>query len=250
MSDVPDIYDEPDLYDEQYLRYRDDIPFYQRLAVDVGEPVLELGAGSGRLSVELGRAGHRVVGVELSPRMLEQGRARVEAERLDERVRLLAGDMRKLRLEERFPLIVAAFNTLMHLYTPADQDAALATVATLLAPGGTFAFDLFLPEFGPQGLLRREAEWENVGGARSELFLVQEHDRVAQTITSRYYLDSSGADGLLRRRTTTLHQRYYTRFEIERALRQAGFSRISLSGDFDRRPVTADSPRLVGLARL
>jgi SAM-dependent methyltransferase len=245
-----DIYASPQLYDDQYLRYRDDIPHYQRLAHDLGDPVLELGAGTGRLSVALGTAGYRVVGVERSPEMLEHGNLRVEAEEVGGRVRLQRGDMRSLRLGETFPLIVAAFNTLMHLYTLTDQDEALAAVVAHLAPGGTFAFDLFLPEFGPQGLLRREAEWDHVGGEHSELFLVQEHDRAAQTILSRYYLDTTDADGLLRRRTAILRQRYYTRFEIERALRQAGFSRISLYGDFDRRPLRDGSPRIVGLARL
>jgi SAM-dependent methyltransferase len=245
-----DLYSAPELYDDQYLGYRDDIPHYLRLAQDFGEPILELGAGTGRLSVALGRAGFRVEGIERSPDMLERGEARVAEEAVSDRVRLRQGDMRRLRLDETFPLVVAAFNTLMHLYTLTDQDEALSTVAAHLAPGGTFAFDLFQPRLGPQGLLRREAEWDHVGGEHSELFLVQEHDPAGQTIVSHYYLDTTGSDGLLRRRSARLRQRYYTRFEIERALRQAGFSRISLYGDFDRRPLAADAPRIVGLARL
>lgn len=245
-----DLYQEPEIYDDQYLGYRDDVPHYQRLAHDSSGTVLELGAGTGRLSVALAAAGHDVVGVELSAAMLEHGRARVEAEGVTERVQLQQGDMRRLELREKFPLIIAAFNTLMHLYTLPDQDAALAVAAAHLSPGGTFAFDLFQPRFGPQGVVRREAEWDHVGGERSELFLVQNHDPLAQIIESRYLLDVTGSDGLVRRRSATLRQRYYNRYEIERALRQAGFKTVKLYGDFERRPLSEDSGHIVGLARL
>lgn len=244
------IYSSPALYDQQYLRYRDDIPHYLRLAADYGSPILELGAGTGRLTIALAKAGYEVLGVESSPEMLDHGRENIAAEGVAEQARLLPGDMRSLRLAERFPLVIAGFNTLMHLYTLDDQDAALSVVVRHLAPGAAFAFDLFLPNFGEQGVLRREAEWAEVGGEQSELLLVQEHDRLSQTISSRYLLDSVGEDGLVRRQTATLRQRYYTRFEIQRALRQAGFSTIMLLGGFDGRPFGDDSRHLVGVARV
>lgn len=245
----PNLYQEPGFYDDQYLGYREDVPHYQRLAHDSGGPVLELGAGTGRLSVALAAAGHSVVGVEQSAAMLEHGWKRVETEGMAHLVRLQHGDMRQLELGEKFPLIIAAFNTLMHLYTLPDQDAALTAAAEHLAPGGTFAFDLFQPRFGPQGILRREAEWDHVGGEHAELFLVQNHDPLAQIIESRYLLDVTGSDGLVRRRSTSLRQRYYTRFEMERALRQAGFRTVKLYGDFERRPLSENSRYMVGLAR-
>lgn len=252
MSAEPnaDIYQAPEIYDEQYLAYRDDVPHYQRLAHDSGGPVLELGAGTGRLSVALAAAGHRVVGVEQSSAMLERGRAHAESEGVADRVNLQQGDMRRLELNEKFPLIIAAFNTLMHLYTLPDQDAALTAAASHLAPGGTFAFDLFQPRFGPQGVVRREAEWGHVGGEHAELFLVQNHDPLAQIVESRYLLDLTGSDGVVRRRSTSLRQRYYHRFEIERALRQAGFRRVRLYGDFERTPLSDGSRHIVGIARL
>lgn len=244
------IYDSPDIYDQQYLRYRDDIPHYLRLAADLGGPILELGAGTGRVSVALARAGHEVTGIEASSEMLSRGRQTVAIEGVTETVRLEFGDMREFDLGHRFPLIIAAFNTLMHLYTLDDQDRALARVRDHLQPDGVFAFDLYLPDFGSMGVLRSETEWNGVGGERSELFLVQEHDVLSQTVTSRYLLDTVGEDGLLRRRTASLHQRYYTRFEVERAVRHAGFSRLKLAGGFDGRPLSAHSRFMVGVARV
>ncbi|HEX7004828.1 MAG TPA: class I SAM-dependent methyltransferase [Trueperaceae bacterium] len=242
------IYDAADLYDEQYRRYRDDIPHYLRLAADHGGPVLEVGAGTGRLCIALARAGHEVVGIDSSPQMLERGRQNAAREGVE--LRLEQGDMRDFELEARFPLVVAAFNTLMHLHTLDDQDRALGRLRSHLEPGGAFAFDLFLPDFGQLGVLRSEAEWADVAGEQAELLLVQEHDPLSQTIQSRYLLDTVGEDGLLRRRTATLSQRYYTRFEITRALRHAGFTRLELFGGFDRTPLRPDSRHLVGVARI
>ena len=237
------------LYDAQYARYRDDLPFYTRLADDYGGPVLELGAGSARVSAALARAGHEVVGVELSEEMLARARVRLEGLGLEDCVRLREGDMRSFELGQAFPLIIAPFNTFMHAYTLSDQDAALAAVRRHLAPGGLFALDLFNPNFNELNVLRREAEWDEVGGPEGELFLLQTHDPDAQLVTTRYYLDTVAKDGTLTRQIITLKQRYFTRFELERALRTAGFEHLQFFGHFDRRHYRSAEDHLICLAR-
>jgi len=233
------------LYDLQYAAYRDDVPFYLRLADDQGGPVLELGAGTGRVTEALLAAGHEVVAVDASAAMLARAR-----ERLGDRpgLRLVHGDMREVRLGRRFPLVIAPFNTLMHAYTLDDQDRTLATVTAHLEPGGAFAFDLYLPRFGPMGVVRREEEWGELAPS-TELFLVQHHDPAAQLVRSVYYLDETDAEGVVRRRTARLEQRYYHRFELERALRAAGLPRVQLFGGFDRSRLDERSALMVGVAR-
>ena len=236
-----------DLYDLQYRHYRDDLPFYTRLADDYGGPVLELGAGTARVAAALARAGHEVVALEPSLEMTARGQARLEAEGLTT-VFYHRGDMRSARLERHFPLVIAPFNTLMHAYTLSDQDATLQTVRAHLGPGGHFAFDLYTPNFGALDVLRLEPEWGHVGGKGSELFLLQTHDPDAQFLTSHYFLDTVGADGVLRRQRGTLTQRYFHRFELERALYQNGFTQIQIYGDFGRSRYHARSPHLVCVA--
>ena len=240
-----------DLYDLQYAHYRDDLAFYTRLADDYGGPVLELGAGSARVSVALAKAGYAVTAVELSEEMIQRGRARLQEVGLQERVTYRQGDMREIRLSQRFPLVIAPFNTLMHAYTLADQDATLQTVREHLEPGGRFAFDLYNPNFeenfGAFGVLRLEPEWFHITD-KGDLFLVQHHDPDAQIITSHYYLDQVDEQGILKRQKRTLTQRYFTRFELERMLYQAGFTRVQLYGDFDKSRYSAAAPHLIGLA--
>ena len=240
-----------DLYDLQYAHYRDDLSFYTRLADDYGSPVLELGAGSARASAALAKAGHAVTAVELSEKMIQRGRARLREVRLQERVVYQQGDMREVRLDKRFPLIIAPFNTMMHAYTFTDQDATLRMVREQLEPGGRFAFDLYNPNkenFGDFGVMRLEPEWSSVGGEHGDLFLVQYHDPDAQMITSHYYLEQTDEKGFLKRQKRTLTQRYFTRFELERMLCGAGFTQLQLYGDFDKRRYSAAAPHLIGVA--
>ncbi len=243
-----ELYQDPALYDEQYAGYRDDLPFYRGLVRDYGGPVLELGAGTGRLSAALASSGAKVVAVDASEPMLAAARGHLAAARLAQNVELVRADMRSLELGRTFPLVLAPFNTLMHAYTPRDQDRTLATVRRHLACGGAFAFDLYLPRLGPLGVLRRETEWADVGGGHSELFLVQHHDPVNQMVESRYLLDRVAADGVVRRRTARVLQRYYTRFELLRALQLAGLGRVRFFGGFDRCRLDERSAVLVGIA--
>lgn len=229
-----------DLYDRQYALYRDDLRFYEQLARGA-ESVLELGAGSGRVTRELARAGARVTGLELSPGMLDRARARLAGAGLE--ARLVRGDMRDFDLEERFDLVVAPFNALMHLYTPRDQLAALRNVRRHLKPGGSFAFDVYVPRFGPEGVLRHEGETFYEAGARTDVFVLQRIDRLNQLATTEYFVDTGG-EGALRREYHTLTQRYYTRFELEWLLRHAGFT-ARLAGSFEGGPLGEDSEVMV-----
>jgi cyclopropane fatty-acyl-phospholipid synthase-like methyltransferase len=63
------------LYDLEHGEYDADLDLYLSLALATGDPVLELGCGSGRLLVPLAEAGHRVTGVDQSRPMLERARA-------------------------------------------------------------------------------------------------------------------------------------------------------------------------------
>lgn len=243
------IYDLPDLYDEQYRHYRDDLGFYTQLANDYGSPVLELGAGTARVSLALAKAGHTVVGVELSEAMVAKGKEHLARANAAEGVTLLQADMRRLELSQTFPVVIAPFNTLMHAYTMQDQDATLATVKRHLEPGGVFAFDVYTPNFSGLNVLRREAEWEHVGGEYSELFLYQTLDADNQILESRYYLDTVKEDGTLKRQTSVLKQRYYTRFELERLLYGAGFQQVQIFGGFDKRRYNATEAVMVVVAR-
>lgn len=241
------LYDDGDLYDLHHGGYRDDLGFYRRLVEDHGGPVLELGAGTGRVTVALARAGARVIAVEPAPAMRARARAVLDEAGVAGLVELVDGDARTLALGTRVPLVVAPFNALMHLETLDDQDAALAGVARHLTEGGAFACDLYVPRFGEAGHVRGERVAS--ASAARDLFVWQEHDPARQLMVTHFRLDERGAGGALTRRAATLRQRYWHRYELERALRTAGLSSIRLYGDFERGRFRPESTVMAAVAR-
>jgi SAM-dependent methyltransferase len=142
-------YADPAYYDKTYAKRRTDVEYYVRLAKRARAcRVLEYGVGSGRIALELARAGVEVYGVDLSRPMLERLAARLaaEPETVRGRVSVRHGDMRGVRLGKRFPLVIAPFNVVLHLYTRADVERFLSRVREHLAPGGRFVFDWSMPQ--------------------------------------------------------------------------------------------------------
>ncbi len=223
-------------YHLQYQHYTDDLEFYTCLALDYGGPVLELGAGTGRVARAIARQGVEVWALEPAQQMRKLGAEHTQGLG----VKWLAGDMRQLKLKRQFPLIIAPFNALMHLYTLDEQDATLEGVRAHLEAGGRFAFDVYNPaHIGPQGVLQHEGSYGEM-----EVFLHQEHHPTAQALITHYLVDTVSRNGSLKRQRHTLTQRYYTRYELERWLRASGFD-FRLFGGFHKEPLTAESPVFV-----
>ena len=129
-------------YDEWSAAMTADVPFYTRLAREADGPIVELGVGNGRVAIPLAEAtGRRVVGIDISPAMLEQARARTAEAGVD--LDLREGDMRDLVLEEQAALIYCPFRALLHLPTWADRRHTFERVAASLRPGGRFAWNAF-----------------------------------------------------------------------------------------------------------
>jgi SAM-dependent methyltransferase len=137
------------LYDYEYRRRRADVSFYRELARRRGaDRILELGAGTGRVTVPLARDGRQVVAVDRSPEMLARLTARVArlAPAAAARITPVLGDLRGFAVDGRFPLVIAAFNVFEHLYTRGEIHACLQQIAAHLEPGGALAFDVQLPD--------------------------------------------------------------------------------------------------------
>jgi SAM-dependent methyltransferase len=131
-----------DRYDEWSADMTADVAFYVELARSARGPVVELAVGNGRVAIPVAQAtGQRVVGIDSSPAMLEQARARaIEA---DVELDLREGDMRDLALAEPAALIYCPFRALLHLPTWADRRRTFERVAASLRPDGRFAWNAF-----------------------------------------------------------------------------------------------------------
>jgi ubiquinone/menaquinone biosynthesis C-methylase UbiE len=144
-------YEDAPLYDLEYEDREDDVRWYRELAHDRADghnpAILELGAGTGRVTCPLAEDGHRVIALDRMPAMLERLRQKLEGTAHADRVTVMEGDMRNLRLADAsVGLVMAPFNGLMHLYAHQDLLSCFREVYRVLAPGGVFAFDVQLPD--------------------------------------------------------------------------------------------------------
>lgn len=137
-----DLYGHPALYDA-LLPVGAHLPYYADLARQASGNVLELACGTGQLTVPIASAGLPIVGLDLSLPMLNAATERAAAARVS--VEYVQGDMRNFDLGRKFGLIFIARNSLLHLHSTEDLLAAFAAARRHLAPGGTFAFDIFNP---------------------------------------------------------------------------------------------------------
>ena len=137
-----------DVYDDWYPAPPDTADSVDLLAsLAAGGPVLELGAGTGRLAIPLATTGLDVWGVDASPAMLDRLRAKPGGDR----VVAVLGDMAALdlspagRAAPQFRLVFAALNTFFNLDTADAQARCLTRVRSVLAPGGRFVLEAFVP---------------------------------------------------------------------------------------------------------
>src|SRR6187549_54006 len=117
---------------------RRDVPFWRRIALAATGSVLELGCGTGRISLPLARAGVNLVGIDRSAPMLERLRAAAaRRRRISGALRLVRGDIRFLPYESAsFDTVIAPYGILQSLLADRDLSATLESVARVLAPGG------------------------------------------------------------------------------------------------------------------
>ena len=116
--------------------YAADLPLWRAMARRAAGPVLDLGAGTGRVALDLARRGHSVTAVELVPEFVAELTRRASAADLD--VTAVSGDVRTLALGRRFPLVLAPMQ-LLQLLGPEERPSALRTVADHLEPNGRAA---------------------------------------------------------------------------------------------------------------
>ncbi|HEY7171534.1 MAG TPA: class I SAM-dependent methyltransferase [Vicinamibacterales bacterium] len=128
---------------------RRDVAFWRSVAKQARGPVLELGCGTGRISLPLARDGVSLVGIDRSSGMLERARRRAGAltkthgGRSGRRLRLVRGDIRALPFGAgEFRMVLAPYGILQSLLRDRDLTSTLASVARVLAPGGLFGIDL------------------------------------------------------------------------------------------------------------
>ncbi|HDZ18600.1 hypothetical protein LCGC14_0834320 [marine sediment metagenome] len=120
-----------------------DMNFYLEIAQIYGGEILELGSGTGRLTIPIARAGFSISGLELEVSLIDQAINKSNNESL--KIPWIEGDMTNFKLDKTFDLIFIAFNTFSHLLTRVDIENCFKSVKKHLSEEGVFIIDTFNP---------------------------------------------------------------------------------------------------------
>jgi SAM-dependent methyltransferase len=246
MPEPNDLYATPDLYDMLSDGVDGDTAYFGKLSAQTGR-VLELAAGTGRVTIPMARAGAKVVGLELEQSMLDAAAAKLEAEKPDvrKRIELVRGDMRAFDLGRAFPLIVIPFRAFQHLIDVADQRACLECCREHLTRQGTLVVNLFDPNLRilgnnldvNGGASRRFGEKVLARGERivamSSRVTCPEEQRFEEEIVYEKF-DAKGISQWRRARKISL--RYFFRYEMEHLFELCGLQIVKLEGGFKGQP--------------
>ncbi|MBA2277892.1 MAG: class I SAM-dependent methyltransferase [Chloroflexia bacterium] len=240
-----------DAYDIEHLTFVDDIELYLNLATAAGDPILELGCGTGRVLLPLAEAGFQVVGIDASTAMLDRAARHVEERGLGDRVTLVHADMRAAAGVPGGPfgLVILGLNSLLHLPSQCDQGQVLDAARLALDPRGQLVLDVLNPTAEALRELGRgvhhEGSWTHPAGGTIDKMSATRQIASEQILESTVWYDHLRTDGTISRTRASLIERYLYVSELTLLLKRAGFVEWQCYGSYDLDPYDDYSDRLL-----
>lgn len=198
---------------------------------------LEMAIGTGRIALPLAARGVPVSGIELSPDMLAQLRAKPGGDAIP----VTIGDMTTTRVDGAYGLVYLLYNTIGNVETQDRQLACFENAAAHLEPGGCFVIEMVVPD-----LRRLVPGHDSIVFAHAPGYVGYDRydDLVAQHAVSHHFV--SDGSGALEVRTPW---RYVWPSELDLMAKLAGLELTDRWADWDRSPFTGDSSSHVSVWR-
>jgi SAM-dependent methyltransferase len=240
------ILDDPGLFGRQWAHGYDGpgnpdpapaVEFLAELAA--GGPVLELAIGSGRVALPLAARGIPVEGIEASPEMVELMRAKPGGAAIP----VIVGDMADVGVTGPYPLAYLVFNTLFNLTGEGRQEDCFRNVARVLAPGGAFVIEAFVPDLDD---FDRNEQQVQVRSVTEDAVTVRLHqyDRAAQTFVRQTI---TFTDGGVQLQPFGMHYRWPE--QIDELAARAGLRLEARYATWQRAPFGPDSTDHISVYR-
>ena len=211
------------------------VAFLEKLAS--GGPALELAVGTGRIALPLAARGIRVDGVDISPAMVAQLRAKPGGDQIS----VTIGDFADVPVPGTYRLIFVVFNTMFNLLTQEDQVRCFENVAAHLTDDGSFVIEAGVPNFLYRLRNDQYVDAEAIGVDEVRLDVAR-HDPVKQLLEeSHVSLSSEGV------RLNPIVTRYAWPSELDLMARIAGLRLKERWGGWNREPFTSTSSTCVSV---
>lgn len=238
-----DNYRTPVSYDLESSQFKAEDSWLLALAQAAAGPVLELGAGTGGITIPLAQQGIALTALEVAPQMLAHARAKAG----DLPIRWVLADVRNFHLGQRYPLIFTCGGVISHLITLAEREAMLQNVWQHLTAEGHFVLDgghahVELP------VDSGEEEWYAYTDSQGRQVRVTGYDRYdhAQQIWHQtFFRRWQTAEGVTQTEQVRLALHYWLPQEMETLLAANGFRIVTGYANWLGAPPTAENPATV-----
>lgn len=238
-------------YDLEHRSFTDDIEMYLQFIEAAGDPVMELGCGTGRILRGIADSGFRASGIDSSAPMLAYAREAFEAEGRLGGIDLIEGDFSQPGLlpAETFGVAIIALDSLLHATTLDEQLAVLRAAWQALDPRGQLIVDVVHATparlMAMDGGLAFSGSWEMDNGARLDKLVSQSIEPSEQLIHSEIWYEVTHPSGDVHRSRTGFTQRWIGPGELLLMLQLAGFQDWRVYGSYELDPLEAYSDRLI-----
>jgi SAM-dependent methyltransferase len=238
-------------YDLEHRSFTDDIELYLQFIEAAGDPVLELGCGTGRIVRAVAHAGFDLTGIDSSPSMLAFAKDALRSDELDGAVTLIEGDFGRpdLVTAETFGVAIVALDSLLHAETQSEQLRVLHAAWTALDPRGQLIVDVFNPTpariMAMDGNIAFSGTWPTAGGGRLDKLVAQKSDPANQTIDNEIWYEVTSKDGSIARTRTSFTQRWVSAPELIVMLQLAGFQDWRIYGSYELDELDSHSDRII-----
>lgn len=240
----------PLLYHTHYGDHLEDLPFWLGLADQQGDPILELGCGTGRVLIPLIKAGHLTIGIDKDIAMLSLLKENLASECGTEYAKLsptLVSDLCCFHLNVRFSLILVPCNTWSTLDAP-TRKRSLQQIYAHLSPKGLFVASVPNPKMLSDLPASSDAEIEEIFEhplSRNPVQVSSSWKRDKAHFNVTWYYDHLLPDGATERlRIETAHT-LSSEEDYQQELETAGLHVTATWGDFDSSAYTSDSEYLI-----
>lgn len=227
-----------------------DIHYYVELAKQTGGPVVELGCGTGRMSIALAQEGIEVFGVDFSAEKLAIAKQKADDLGLSHRIKWVEASTTNFQIPGKtFPLIIMPDRSFLQLINVRDQLSSLKAIRRHLEDGGLFAFHAFVPHM--RKLIEMEGQYTfrgsfSKGSHEIEVYDFTELDTFNQIAKITRYIERFNARGESVSRTKSkIRLRYIFPAELSHLLAVCGFKIENRYGSFYRAPFDASSEELI-----
>ncbi len=236
-------------YDGAYRAKTDlnDLDFYLGLAKESQGKVLEIGCGTGRVLLEIARAGIPVDGIDFALPMLEVLKDKLASEdrQVQDLVTHSEADMRDFDLGQKYDLVIIPFRVMQHMYTIEDQMRALICARNhLKKEGGRLAFNVFYPNFtmieSDIGLERFELEWTDLQDPRRTIqrsFVRTQVNKLHQYFEGEFIFRTFENGEQVHEERAPLKMSYYTYPHLEALFKMSGLQILEQYGSFEKEPI-------------